>query len=126
MEEVSTSQAPPSGPPDSWQQHFYPHVLPQNGSMLSFLHGVGPSVSLGWCLAPEGFSAPVPDDPSSYVSEPNTPRTPGGTRYSPRSPRSELRSAWIGLESASRALAKPLGRHMQGVVSPRHACHTSL
>ena len=54
-EEASTSEPSQSGPPDSWPRHFYPHLLPQNGSMLSFLHGIGPSTSLGWCLAPQGF-----------------------------------------------------------------------
>ena len=66
-------------PPADWQQHFYPHVLPTNGAMLSYLHGIGPPVSLGWCLAPEALSqelssaAAVPFTPTA-----ETPRTPGG------------------------------------------------
>ena len=81
-EEASTSEAG-QRPPDSWPRHFYPHVLPQNGAMLSFLHGIGPSTSLGWCLAPPGFTGPADEAQSARMFEPNTPRTPGGTRYEP-------------------------------------------
>ena len=65
-------------PPADWEQHFYPHVLPTNGAMLSYLHGIGPPVSLGWCLAPESAALqPTPDGPPAV---PETPRTPGGSQ----------------------------------------------